>query len=148
MSEDAPGLKHPVDYAAIKLLSEQVSTDLELVMPWNFPGRAGVAIYTIGLGLSTSDPFRQPADDTTVDWNRRRKAQRALYNLAQASGGLPFVISTAEQLPKVYEKIEEDLRSQHLLAFQSERQGEGFRRLTVKVSRRGTKVRSAAGYYP
>ncbi len=89
MSEDAPGLKHPVDYAAIKLLLEQVSTDLELGMPWNFPGRAGVAIYTIGLGLSTSDPFRQPADGTSADWNRRRKAQRALYNLANSSGGPP-----------------------------------------------------------
>ena len=112
--------------------------------------RTGIAIYTIGLGLSTGDPFRQPADDIDVDWgwSRRRDSQRALHNLANSSGGLSFPISTAEELPEVYEKIEEDLRSQYLLTFQSEQQGEGFRRLRVKVSRRGTKVRSAAGYYP
>ncbi len=110
--------------------------------------RAGVAVYTVALGLHTSNPFALPPQEGSASFAKSRDALRALQNLADGSGGLAFNVASAARLPEAYRQIEEDLRSQYLLTFQSAQEGADFRRLRVRVSRRGVKVRSAAGYYP
>ncbi|HYG63148.1 MAG TPA: VWA domain-containing protein [Thermoanaerobaculia bacterium] len=98
-----------------------------------FAQRSGVTVYSVGLGLSA------------LDFEARGK----LTQLAETSGGRAFFISRAEELEAVYGRIEEELRSRYLLAYQTERAEEGgFRPVDVKVKKRGLKARTARGYYP
>lgn len=98
-----------------------------------FARRSGVAIYTIGLGISE------------IKLGPRGK----LSDLAQVSGGRAFFIDRAEELSGVYEQIEDELRSRYFLTYNSgERADEnGFRKIEVKV-KRGLKARTGRGYYP
>ncbi len=99
-----------------------------------FARRSGVAIYSIGLNI--------PGLDLTV--------RNKLTNLAEETGGRTFFISKAEELVGVYDEIEEELRSQYLVAYSSDRPGaEGaFRAVEVKVRGGGLKARTIRGYYP
>jgi VWFA-related protein len=98
-----------------------------------FAQRGGVTVYSIGLGVSVLD----------------LEARGKLVQLAAATGGEAFFIGRAEELAAVYDRIEEELRSRYLLAYQTERgEEDGFRPVEVKVKKRGLKVRAARGYYP
>ncbi|MCB1034186.1 MAG: VWA domain-containing protein [Acidobacteria bacterium] len=94
--------------------------------------RAGVTLYSIGLqlrdGAARSD-LRQLADDT---------------------GGRSFFIENVDELPKIYDLIQQELRSQYLLAFQSSNRAEDetFRPLEVGTSRKDLEVKTISGYYP
>lgn len=95
--------------------------------------RTGVTVYVIGLEEVKED----------------RDARKALERLAETTGGRPYFIETLDELPAIYRTIQDELRSQYLLAYQSTSdKGEGeFRRVEVKVDGRGD-VRAPAGYYP
>src|SRR4029079_19059946 len=62
----------------------------------DFARRAGVAIYTIGLGKELE-----------------RDAKKALEKLAEETGGRSFFVDQASQLAPVYQSIQEELRSQY-----------------------------------
>ncbi len=90
--------------------------------------RSGVAIYTIALG-----------DDRRL-WTLRK--------LAHETGGRAFSVRRVEELPEVYRRIEQELRSQYLLTFQAPETGEGgYRKLDVRLSRPGLEPRTRSGYY-
>lgn len=95
--------------------------------------RSGVAIYTIGLGVSG------------LDLGIRDK----LKTLAAETGGQSFLIKKAEELTSVYEAIEAELRSQYLIAYASNNQAEPgtYRTVEVKTKKRGLKARTTRGYY-
>jgi Ca-activated chloride channel homolog len=92
--------------------------------------RAGVTIYTIGLG-----------DD--ID-------KRKLTKLSEETGGRAFYIKSAAELPAIYATIQQDLRSQYLIAYQSTNTSPdaNFRTVDVKVDRSGLEVKTLHGYYP
>jgi Ca-activated chloride channel family protein len=92
--------------------------------------RAGVTIYTIGLG-----------DDIE---------KRKLTKLSEETGGRAFFIKSAAELPAIYSTIQEDLRSQYLVAYQSTNTGldANFRTVELKVDRPGVEVKTLHGYYP
>jgi VWFA-related protein len=96
--------------------------------------RSGVVVYAIGLKNEALN----------------LKARRKLESLATETGGRVFFIDRAEELFGVYEEIEEELRSQYLLAFASDRppQAGEFRNVEVKVKKSGLKARTISGYYP
>jgi hypothetical protein len=72
-----------------------------------------------------------------------------LAEIAEATGGRSFVISNADDLLGVYERIESELRSQYLLAYAPPPGGKNeYRRVQVKVNRRGAKARTIPGYSP
>ena len=50
----------------------------------------------------------------------------------------------------MYDLVQQDMRSQYLLAYQSSNAArtDDFRQVEVKVSRPRTTVRTLAGYYP
>ncbi len=94
--------------------------------------RAGVTIYTIGLKVNSG------------------AARRKLGELASETGGRSYYITDAAQLSAVYELVEDDLRSQYLLAYQSSntaRDGR-FRVVDLRVDRPRAEVRTLSGYYP
>ena len=92
--------------------------------------RSGITIYTIGLG-----------DD--ID-------KRKLTKLSEETGGRAFFIKSAAELAAIYATIQEDLRSQYLVAYQSTNTSPetNFRTIDVKVDRSGVEVKTLHGYYP
>lgn len=98
----------------------------------DYARRAGITIYTIGLRL----------DDSSV----RGKLDR----LATETGGSSYFIREIGELDQIYIAIEQELRSQLLLAYQSNNSADdgAFRRIEVKVDRPGAVVKTLAGYYP
>jgi Ca-activated chloride channel homolog len=96
--------------------------------------RSGVSLYTVGIGLSPKD--------TDV--------RLKLLRLSEETGGHAFFIDRAGELERVYDSIEEELRSQYLLAYQSPNlsRDDKFRSIEVKVSRPGLEAKTLRGYYP
>jgi VWFA-related protein len=92
--------------------------------------RAGVTIYTIGLG-----------DDIE---------KRKLTKLSEETGGRAFFIKSAAELSAIYATIQQDLRSQYLIAYQSTNTSPetNFRAIEVKVAQPGLEAKTLHGYYP
>jgi VWFA-related protein len=95
--------------------------------------RSGVVIYTIGLDVG----------------KLQTEVRSKLKNLASETGGRSFFVDTASELTGVYSEIERELRSQYLLAYNSDAPpgGDEFRTVEVKV-KGSRKARTVAGYYP
>ena len=99
--------------------------------------RSGVALYTVGIGLST----------------RESDVRLKLSRLADETGGRFFFIERASELEGIYDSIQKELRSQYLLAYQSSKEGddddrEKFRTVEVKLSKPGLEAKTLRGYYP
>jgi VWFA-related protein len=96
----------------------------------DFARRAGVTVYSIGLGED-------------VD-------KRKLARIAEETGGRAFFPRKPEELAAIYAGIEAELRSQVLIAYQSTstRNDPGFRVVDLKVNRPGLEVKTIRGYYP
>ena len=92
--------------------------------------RAGVTIYTIGLG---DDPDK-----------------RKLEKLSGETGGRAFFLKSVDELAGIYSTVENELRSQYLIAYQSSNTSGGntFRSVDLKVSKPGMEVKTIRGYYP
>jgi len=96
--------------------------------------RIGVTVYVIGL--------RELARDKT--------AKKLLHRIARETGGRSFFIEDTAELPAIYQAIQEDLRSQYFIAYQStsDKDPAELRLIRVEVDRRGAEVRTLNGYYP
>jgi len=93
-----------------------------------------IPIFSIGLGVGKLD----------------FSARAALRDLAEETGGDLFFPKTVEELPAVYARIAELLRSQYLLWYisPSDKPFEAFREIRVEVDRDDVEVRTIRGYYP
>jgi len=95
---------------------------------------AGAPIYVIGMGIGLTD-FR---------------ARKVAKEMAEESGGQVFFMGNAEKMAEVTRRIEEELRSQYVLAFRSDSPkppGE-YRAVEVAVTRPGITARTIRGYIP
>ena len=69
--------------------------------------------------------------------------------MAQETGGEFFSITRASELAAIYSTIEEELRAQYLLAYQSpEETSDEFRTVEVRVNQPGLEAKTIPGYYP
>jgi VWFA-related protein len=94
---------------------------------------SGVAVYSIGIGISRRD----------------YEAQRVLRQLASQTGGDCYFINSARELERIYSKIEGELRSQYLIGYQSSQSGsDEFRRVEIHTARPDLEVKTVPGYYP
>ena len=96
--------------------------------------RAGVSIYSIGLGLG----------------GKMGEAKKKLKKLAEETGGRPFFIDNVNELVAIYETIQEELRSRYYLAYQSTNTAEDdeFRTVEVEIAQSGLEAKTLRGYYP
>jgi Ca-activated chloride channel family protein len=98
-----------------------------------FARRSGVAIYAIAINLGPKDLI----------------VRRQLQRLAQETGGEFFSITRAAELAVIYSTIEEELRAQYLLAYQSPQESsEEFRTVEVRVTQPDLEAKTIPGYYP
>jgi Ca-activated chloride channel family protein len=95
---------------------------------------ARVPLYFIGIGLG-------PLDFTGTS---KMKA------LAAETGGVAYFIKDVKQLGETYTKLENDLRTQYLVAYNTEstRKDHSYRAVEVKVDRAGATVRTIRGFIP
>lgn len=121
---------------ALILLSdgEDTSSSLGFREALEYSRRSGVAIYAIGLGIGKSD------------FGVRNK----LDALANQTGGRTFYIKQAEDLRSVYAQIEKELRSQYLVAYNSDssKSKDEYREIELKVQDGKLNARTIRGYYP
>ena len=103
-----------------------------------FARRSQVAIYSIGIDIDASELL----------------FRGRLQQLCNETGGRCFFIAGASELPRVYERIETEVRSQYVLVFESpEGEADAFRKVEVKLDdprargRRGLRVRHLPGYF-
>ena len=95
--------------------------------------RAGVTIYPIGLRLGGD-----------------AVARAKLSRLAEETGGTAHFLNDIAELGPIYTAIQDELRSQLLIAYQSSNTDEdsGFRQVDLQVDRPGATVKTLSGYYP
>jgi VWFA-related protein len=94
----------------------------------------GAPIYFIGVGISV------------LEFGIRKE----INEIAHESGGEVFHISSAAKIGDVTKRIEEELRSQYILAFRTDSQkpdGE-YRTVAVSVDKPGVTARTIKGYIP
>ena len=109
------------------------SSQFSLAQTVEFARRTRVPIYVIAVGFDSRDS----------------KVRAVVHRLARETGGDSWFIQRAGDLSDIYDKIEEELRSQYILGFYP---GEGaaaegeFRRIEVESKR--ADIRTIAGYYP
>ncbi len=121
---------------ALVLLSDgdDTSSELSYKEALEYAKRSGVAVYAIGLNVPV----------TSIGIRSK------LSGLAQETGGKSFFIGHATELASIYGKIEAELRSRYLVAFNADRStgDRTFRPVEIKVTKGGLKARTARGYYP
>ena len=100
----------------------------------DFARRAGVAIYTIGLGIGRTE------FDT----------RGVLKKLAEETGGRSFFLKEIGELSGIYTEIQHELRSRYLIAYQSTNTSKDnhFRTIELKVAGSGLDAKTMRGYYP
>lgn len=99
--------------------------------------RSETAIYTIGLRGSDLTP------------RGFKEAEFVMRQLAQETGGRSFFPQTANELPRIYDQISDELSSQYSLAYSSKnpRRDGAWRRIVVRVNRPDATARTKLGYY-
>ena len=77
-------------------------------------------------------------------------SRHVLNGLARETGGEAFFPKEVDELPAVYARIAEILRSQYLLWYTSpsDKPPEEFRTIRVKVDNQDANVKTISGYYP
>jgi len=99
--------------------------------------RSETAIYAIGL---------RPVGAYRGEF---KEAEFVLKQLSQETGGRAYFVTSAAELPKIYEQISEELANQYSIAYSSRnpmRNG-AWRRIFVRISKPGLVARTRQGYY-
>ena len=121
---------------ALVVLSDgdDTASSLAFAETLEYARRSGVAIFSVGLDVGSL----------------KTGVRRKLTKLAEETGGRVFFIHSAAEMAGVYREIEDELRSQYLVAYSPDRPvtGEGFRLVEVKVRGGKLKARTISGYYP
>jgi Ca-activated chloride channel family protein len=96
--------------------------------------RSGVTIYVVGLKEAAKD----------------KDSRKVLRRMASETGGQSYFIEDVAELAEIYRTIQEELRSQYLLAYQStsEKDASQFRTIRVDLIDQKGEVRTMSGYYP
>ena len=120
---------------ALVVISDGVDTKSKFTFEQTleYARRSAVPIYAIAIGLRATD----------ID------VRYKLTKLAGETGGTLYHIETAQDLMKVYDDIQTELRSQYILGFYPSpdiKPGSKYREVTVQVNE--GKVKTLKGYYP
>src|SRR5487761_2213489 len=74
--------------------------------------------------------------------------KKVLERISKETGGAFFEVTKKMPLEKIYERIEEELRSQYNLGYSSDQKtGAGFRQIKVSAKGKGMVVQAREGYY-
>lgn len=73
----------------------------------------------------------------------------ALKRMSDETGGSCFRVSRGRRLSSIFRQIEEEMRSQYSIGYtpSRERSKAGFRKITLKSTRKGLRIQARNGYY-
>jgi VWFA-related protein len=96
-----------------------------------------------GMGRHGGGGGRRPQQMTRGD------GKKILQRISKETGGAFFEVSKKLPIEKIYEQIEEDLRSQYNLGYSPDKSdaGSGFRKIKVTAKGKGLVVQAREGYY-
>jgi VWFA-related protein len=79
----------------------------------------------------------------------RGDGKKILQRISKETGGTFFEVTKKVPIEKIYEQIEEELRSQYSLGYTSDQKGagSGFRKIKVTAKGKGLVVQTRDGYY-
>ena len=79
----------------------------------------------------------------------RGDGKKVLQRISKETGGSFFEVSKKLPIDKIYEQIEEELRSQYNLGYTPDKSdaGSGFRKIKVTAKGKGLTVQARDGYY-
>ena len=112
---------------------KDTASDFTFDQALEYVRRSGVPIYTIGIGIKGTD----------------MDVRFKLSKMSQETGGTVYYIDRAQDLQRVYDEIEEELRSQYVLGFYPSgevKPGGKWREVTVQVTE--GKAKTIRGYFP
>lgn len=120
---------------ALILLSDghDTASEFQFDQALEYARRAGVPIYTVGVGIRTSD----------------MDVRQKLNRLARETGGNAYYIRAAGELAGIYGQIETELRSQYILGIyppEGVKSGDAWRNVRVEVAE--GEAKTISGYYP
>ena len=97
--------------------------------------RTGIAVHVLGLGVAGGS---------------RGESGQQLARLARETGGTFHLLRSTAELAGVYAQIEQELRAQYKIVYQSSNTGTGdaFRAVQVQLGQAGLEARTVSGYYP
>jgi len=84
---------------------------------------------------------RRPQQTTRGD------GKKVLQRISKETGGSFFEVTKKMPIEKIYEQIEEELRSQYNLGYTSDQKDSGFRKIKVTAKGKGLVVQARDGYY-
>ena len=99
---------------------------------------SGIVTYSIRLQSSPASLTRSTSAEPQGPF--------VLQRLAAASGGRSFVVTQAQELAAIYTQIGRELACQYVLAYASDKGGDGWRGISVRVARAGAIARAREGY--
>jgi len=88
-------------------------------------------------------PFPQP----TGGGRNGVDGKKILQRIAQETGGGYFEVSKKMTLDKIYDQIQEELRSQYSIGYNPDQSSGGYHKISVSVKRKNLTVRARDGYY-
>lgn len=125
------------------------------------PGRKALVIVTDGDDTASRIPYedmlqyvrvaRVPIYFIGIDLSRLDfSAAPRLRGLAEETGGVAYFVRRAGELDQVYERLEQELRTQYLIGYYAEttRNDRDYRKVELEVNRPGAKVRTIRGFIP
>jgi VWFA-related protein len=101
------------------------------------PSFGGPGMGRHGGGGGRGRPQQQP----------RGEGKKILQRISKETGGAFFEVSKKMPIEKIYEQIEEELRSQYSLGYTSDQKDPGFRKIKVTAKGKGLVVQARDGYY-
>jgi VWFA-related protein len=121
--------------------------------------RADTTVFTIFMGDDPTFANRKRCAPTPCkampprgkrSWGDPNRGPVVMARLAHETGGGLFEITQANSIERIYAEIEDELRSQYVIAFtpeQTDASGK-YRRLKLTTVQNGLTVKTRDGYYP
>jgi VWFA-related protein len=82
-------------------------------------------------------------------YQQGRNGYGVMKQISQDTGGSIYEVSRRSNLSEIFERIQEEMRSQYSIGYyptNAEKDG-SFRRIKIKTNQKGTKVQARRGYY-
>jgi len=117
--------------------------------------RADTLVYTILFKGQESQPYfprgygRRGGIMIPPPQSQRPDGKRVMEQMARETGGGFFEVSNKMSIEQIYDRIDEELRSQYSIGFTPEKVTDtAFRRINLTVKQKGMTVQTRDGYYP
>ena len=119
--------------------------------------RADTLVYSIlfkgpeeyGGGFGGPGMGRRHGGGGRFPQQQRSDGKKILEQISKETGGAFFEVSKKQPIEKIYDQIQEELRSQYNLGYTSDQTnaGAGFRKITLTAKEKGLVVQARDGYY-